>query len=704
MPKYVYFSLLLLGQLPAFAQNLAPVPDTTRTVRLPETTVTGYGSRLPLRRTAAAIGVVDAATIGRFNQTSLTQAVNTLPGVRLEERATASYRISVRGSTLRSPFGVRNVKVYYNDIPFTEAAGTTQLNLIDPAIIGRIEVIKGPAGSVYGAGTGGVVLFSNRKPAANETRGQVGLTVGSFGLRRYSVVAESGTATGYWRAQYARQTLDGYREQSGLRRDVFAVDGEFSPSEKRTIAVHGLYTDIYYQLPGGLTRAQYEQNPRQARPGTATSPGTVAQKASYASRTALLGISQEYRFSDRFTNKTTLYTSATAIKTPYLVDFERNTGLGLGGRSSFNYRTTLAGRTLRLSTGAEFQNSFEDSRSYQNRTGTPGQLRYDDEIRTAAGFVFGQAELELPAGLLATVAASYNRQRYRIARISDAATRPNDYQFERDFRPQVSPRVSLLKELTPRISAYASVSSGFSPPTDEEIRPSDGSLNQALQAERGTSYELGAKGSAFNNRLTFDLALFDFRLRQTIVTRTTDAGTSVFFNSGNTRQRGVEAAVSGWLWQPTTASEPSTNLTTKAGLRAWASFTYNHFRFGTYQNNDQDNSGKRLTGTAPQTLTAGLDAALQTGFYLNPTVNHQARIPLTDANTAYAAGYWTFGTRAGWRRTLLGHLETDIYAGIENALDRRYSLGNDLNAFGGRFFQPAPSRNYYGGITLGYVL
>ncbi|OUJ71193.1 TonB-dependent receptor family protein [Hymenobacter crusticola] len=703
MPQRYYLPLLLLVQLPAYAQNLASVSDTARTVRLPEATVTGYGTRLPLRRTAAAIGVVDAATIERFNQTSLTQAVNTLPGVRLEERATASYRISVRGSTLRSPFGVRNVKVYYNDIPFTEAAGTTQLNLLDPAIIGRIEVIKGPAGSVYGAGTGGVILFENRKPRPDEARAQVGFTVGSFGLRRYSVVAESGTATGYLRAQYARQSVDGYRDQSALRRDVFALDGEFTPSDKRTIAVHGLYTDIYYQLPGGLTRAQYEQNPRQARPGTATAPGTVAQKASYASRTALLGVSHEYRFSDRFSNKTTLYTSATSIQTPYLVDFERNTGVGWGGRSSFNYRTTLAGRTLRLGAGAELQNSFEDARSYRNLAGVPGTLRYDDEIRTAAGFVFGQAELELPAGLLATVAASYNRQRYRIARISDAATQPDSYQFERNFRPQVSPRVALLKELTPRISAYASVSSGFSPPTDEEIRPSDGSLNRALQAERGTSYELGTKGNAFNNRLTFDLALFDFRLRQTIVTRTTDAGTSVFFNSGNTRQRGVEAAVSGWLWRPT--SEATTLGSTQlAGLRAWGSFAYNHFRFGAYQNNDQDNSGKRLTGTAPQTLTAGLDAGLRIGFYLSPTINHQARIPLNDANTAYAAGYWTFGTRAGWHRTVLGHLETDIYAGIENALDRRYSLGNDLNAFGSRYFQPAPGRNYYAGATLGWKI
>ena len=133
--RYLLLLLVGLSQLPAAAQT--PL-DTIRTVALAEATVTGYGQRLPLRRTAAAVGVIDARVIAQFSPAALTQAVNTLPGVRLEERATASYRLSIRGSTLRSPFGVRNVKVYYNGIPFTEASGSTPLNLLDPAIIGRL--------------------------------------------------------------------------------------------------------------------------------------------------------------------------------------------------------------------------------------------------------------------------------------------------------------------------------------------------------------------------------------------------------------------------------------------------------------------------------------------------------------------------------------------------------------------------------------
>ena len=692
---------LLLHSAATRAQT--PV-DTIRAVVLPAATVTGYGQRLPLRRTAAAVGVLDARTIEQFSPVALTQAVNTLPGVRLEERATASYRLSIRGSTLRSPFGVRNVKVYYNGLPFTEAGGSTPLNLLDPALIGRIEVLKGPAGSVYGAGTGGVGRFETPVVAAGTSQVSVGATMGSYGLRRSTITAETGSATTSVHAQYAHQSLDGYRQQSALQRDVLALDVRTTASPKTTLAAHLLYADISYQLPGGLTRAQFEADPRQARPGTAAAPGTVAQQAYYASRTGLLGLTHEYRFNDRLDLQTTLYGSGSAVRTPYLVDYQLGTAVGGGGRTALRWRTALAGRTLRLQGGGEFQGSLANGRSYLNVGGTPGALRYDDDITTTTGFVFAQADYELPAGLLLTAAASYNRLRYGITRSSAAVTNPTGYRFARDFRPVLSPRVALLKEFAPALAAYASVSTGFAPPTVEEIRPSDGSLNADLQAEHGTSYEVGARGQLLGNRLGYDVSVFDLELRETIVSSSTAQGIVVFRNIGRTHQRGLEAALSGWLWREVepVPTAPDDGQTTGRGLRAWASYAYNDFRFGSYSGGGADLSGNRLTGTTPSTLSAGLNFSERLGFYFSPSLGHQAGVVLNDINTELAAGYWVFGARGGWRRTLRGHLETNIYAGLDNATNRRYSLGNDLNAFGGRYFQPAPGRAGYGGVQLGW--
>src|SRR5207245_1200850 len=115
-------------------------------------------------------------------QNSLVSSMNTVPGVRMEERSPGSYRLSIRGSLLRSPFGVRDVKVYYDEIPLTDAGGNTYLNAIDVNSVQGIEILKGPDGSLFGANSGGVVLISpvNRYNDNNYLSAE--LNGGSYGL------------------------------------------------------------------------------------------------------------------------------------------------------------------------------------------------------------------------------------------------------------------------------------------------------------------------------------------------------------------------------------------------------------------------------------------------------------------------------------------------------------------------------------------
>ena len=119
-------------------------------------------------------------------------------------------------------------------------------------------------------------------------------------------------------------------------------------------------------------------------------------------------------------------------------------------------------------------------------------------------------------------------------------------------------------------------------------------------------------------------------------------------------------------------------------------------------NGGNDLSGNRLTGTPRHTLAAGLDLESRMGLYTNLTLNYVSRIPLNDRNTVYASPYALLGGRLGYRATIAQHLTVAAFVGVDNALNRVYSLGNDLNAFGGRYYQPAATRNYYGGLTIGW--
>jgi iron complex outermembrane receptor protein len=163
-------------------------------------------------------------------------------------------------------------------------------------------------------------------------------------------------------------------------------------------------------------------------------------------------------------------------------------------------------------------------------------------------------------------------------------------------------------------------------------------------------------------------------------------------NAGGTNQKGVEAfaeayvmnRADGWLRQ----------------FRLWSSATFFHFRFTDYKVNNANYSGNELTGVPSKTILVGADFVFAKGLYWNTTFNYTSALPLNDANDIYASDYRLWQSRIGIKWKWHGHYSMDIFAGIDNAADELYSLGNDINAFGRRYFNPAADRNYYGGIRF----
>ena len=142
--------------------------------------VKGYESNAKRLLVPASISTIGKAELQQFSSYSILPAFNAVAGVRMEERSPGSYRLSIRGSLLRSPFGVRNVKVYMDDMIFTDAGGNAYLNLLDVNSIGGVEVIKGPGGSIYGAGTGGALLLSGANLSGESKQDTTMLSVKAF--------------------------------------------------------------------------------------------------------------------------------------------------------------------------------------------------------------------------------------------------------------------------------------------------------------------------------------------------------------------------------------------------------------------------------------------------------------------------------------------------------------------------------------------
>jgi len=680
-PKlHFLLTLLFLTEASSLTAQQISKGDTVRLLN--EVIVKAYASDRSLLEVPAAIGVVKDLELNRFSNTSILPAVNMVPGVRMEERSPGSYRFSIRGSSLRSPFGVRNVKFYWNGLPLTDGGGNTYLNLIDFNSVGSMEIIKGPGASLYGAGTGGVVLLQS--PKSSRALNYSALA-GSYGLFRIqgggSILS---TKNFQMDTRLGFQQSDGYRQQTKMNRLMAQIDLRGSISKRSFLSATIFSTQLYYETPGGLTQAQYDEDPRQARPSTATSLGAVDQKAAVNNKTTYAGVSFEHEWNEKWSTRAGLFGSLTGFKNPTIRNYEKRDEQNWGGRTDTQYKFDKQSWKGKITFGAEYQHFYSPVTVYDNLLGTPGNVQTDDLLRSELFLGFAQVELDLPKNFYLTLGGSGNFINYKFLRTSLSP----EVRQERNFDPVVSPRIALLKKISSAISVYGNISSGFSPPSLAEVRPSTGAFNNNLNAERGVSYEMGIKGKLFN-QLEANLALYDFRLKETIVIQRDASGADYFINAGATSQRGAELMLA---WSP----QLSTGTT--SAIRVWTSYTYNYYRFKDYVNDGKDYSGNAVTGVAPTILVGGADVRFLKSFYLNLTGNYTDRLPLNDANSDYASDFFLLGTRAGYK--LDKKIPLEFFLGVDNALDQRYSLGNDLNAVGRRYYNPAAGRNFYVGIVV----
>jgi iron complex outermembrane recepter protein len=695
MKKIKLLSFLLTFYCSALsAQDSVSHPfstDSSGTKPMDEVVVKAYEQNRKLTDVGAAINVVGKASLDRFGNTSILGAMNSNPGVRMEERSPGSYRLNIRGSSLRSPFGVRDIKIYWNEIPLTDPGGNTYRNELGFYNFQSIEIIKGTAGSLYGAGIGGAILI-NSMPAVWQKGVSADYTTGSYSANSLNVNLRLGEGDHRNVIGYSHQTSDGYRQQTQMRRDIASWETLLKASEKQTIHAYILYSDLYYQTPGALTLAEYNKDPRMARPPAGTQPGAIETKAAVYQKNFTAGFSNEYHFNSHWQNTTAVYGAYTDFTNPGIRVYEMRQEPHFGGRSVFQYKTLWGGSTLQINAGAEAQKGFFETRDYANKLGVLDTLQTDDKLNTWTYMVFAQADLQFRGGWTLTGGASFNKSSYGITRLS---VRP-PILHTIDFENKVAPRVSLLKKIFPGISLYASASSGFSTPTVAEVEKSNGIIGPPLQPEDGIDYEIGTRGNLFHGKLFFDVNAFFFHLRNTIVQRIDTNGVSFSINAGSTDQHGLESFVSYQL-----ADQPHDLF---SRVRIWVSHTWHDFHYGNFTQDTSNFSGHRLPSVPPQTVVAGLDMALRPGLYMNITYTYADRIALNDANSAYAGSYNLLGGRIGYRKILTGLLKLDLFAGVDNAFNTKYSLGNDINAAAGRYYNAAPGVNYFAGVSVNYAL
>lgn len=665
-------------------------PDSLEIYDLEALAVTVSSTRNAQAVVNAPVARVDYERLTALDASSPLAGINGTPGVRFEERAPGSYRLSIRGSALRAPFGVRNVKVYWNGFPLTEPGGDTPLNALDVLNMPVVRIYKGPAGSRYGSGTGGGLLINGDQ--SGPPRGlNLNLEGGSFGYGRASLQYRRRDENGRQLAlRLAGQRTDGYRDHSQFARGTAELYlHRPAPDRNSGLKLHALFSEVDYEIPGGLNPEQFAENPRQARPRSSTTKSGVRRQLFLAGLTHYGGRPAGWRQVSR------VYLTGNRFENPFVVDYKRELNLGAGFRSvaSRDYQWGRSQR-LRLDVGAEGQWQYRNAANYEAETGDPGALNFTDDIASRQYLIFGSARYGFGNDWSLEGSLSGQQLNYRIDRATPGGGAVERTEAGYDF--VLAPRVALAKALRQNgvdYTIFLAYARAFSPPTLREFRTNEGSLNVDLSPERGDALELGV-GVNTNRNLRLDVNAYYQILQQSITTFQDSSGVQLFRNAGGNRTFGLEIALHQQLLRP--AADGSRRILRRA--ESQVAFAYQRGRYRNYVTGGSDFSGQDLPGLSPLTLDVQLRSEWRGGFFLNLGGYTAGRTPLNDANEVFAESFVLLRARLG-KHFRVGRGQGELYVGGNNLLDQTFSLGYDLNPqFGERYFQPAAGANFYVGV------
>jgi iron complex outermembrane receptor protein len=232
--------------------------------QLPHMIVSASNASSQLLDIAAPISLISRKEIERDNGTNIAEPLNRVPGLYMHSGTLNTNRVTMRGIGSRSLFSTTKIRAYLNDIPLTTGDGETTIEDIDLGLVERVEVLKGPASSIYGAGLGGTINMKALKAPYNVTDISSELTFGSYGLFRSVNSFEHGTDAINLRVNYSTISQDSYRENNEYDRKTLSLLNQIYPGENTTVTFWGSWINLKAFIPSSLDSASFAEDPRQA--------------------------------------------------------------------------------------------------------------------------------------------------------------------------------------------------------------------------------------------------------------------------------------------------------------------------------------------------------------------------------------------------------------------------------------------------------
>lgn len=655
--------------------------------------------------TPAAVSVVNGDEMRQAApRVNLSESLGAVPGLQVQNRQNYAQdlQLSIRGFGSRSTYGVRGLRIYVDGIPATMPDGQGQTSNIDIGSVDTLEVLRGPFSALYGNSSGGVINVTSQTGTQPPTV-EASSYYGSFGTWHYGMKATGAVGDGShagdvdYTVSTNRFTTHGYRDHSGARKNLAnaRLGVRINDVSKLTLLLNSV--DIKANDAGGLTADEWRDNPRQ-------SPRGDQYNTRKDTRQTQAGLRYERQLSDQDDlsvmmyageRETTQYQSiprAPQLKPSHaggVIDLTRH-------YQGIDTRLTHRGELLvpvTLTAGLDYENMSERRKGYENfvmvngapQYGEQGALRRNERNLMWNVDPYLQTQWQLTDKLSLDAGVRYSSVWFDS---NDYYITPGNGDDSGDAcYHKWLPAGSLKYALTDAWNVYLSAGRGFETPTINELSyraDNQSGLNFGLKPSTNDTVEIGSKTRIGNGLLT--AALFQTDTDNEIVVDSSSGGRTSYKNAGKTRRQGIELGLDqqfGESW------------------RLKAAWTWLDATYRTNVCGDASCNGNRIPGIARNMGYASFGYQPEQGWYAGSDIRYMSDIMANDENTAKAPSWTVVGLTTGYKWSY-GRMDMDLFGRVDNLFDREYVGSVIVNESNGRYYEPAPGRNYGIGLNLAW--
>ncbi|WP_304344107.1 TonB-dependent receptor [Chryseobacterium koreense] len=681
--------------------------------------------RAEFKRHGQSTETLSEYELSRNNSAFVEQTLNTMAGVQVDKRTNlGGQRVVVRGYGNDQKFNNWGTKFYLNSVPLTNADGVTLLEDIDFSLINNIEVVKGPAATMYGGGVGGAVRFYMRPEITKGVSLSEKIAAGSFGLLQSNTRVDAVGDHYSVMLNYGHLESDGYRPRGSSLKNNYAFLGTFKLNPKQSLTVYASHNFSNEGVSGQISYADYYA-------------GIDNGNYAYAKKNAgnkfisdRVTVSHHWNILPNFSNMTSVYYSNLDANRIAAGAYEQSMNPNYGFRSTFSLKNKI---------GEDFQNSVEagveytDSRSLVTNyrfTGTndavPNQVQdlakggsYFKNINRAYTVFAIERLTYVPYDMSLLVGVSGNSLQYeRLDLLALPGLVPNynkDLSFQKNFSTVFTPHFALQKTWHNQIFNL-SYSEGYNAPSAATaFIAGTGKANDDLKPERAQMWDFSIHGLLEHTHLDYQVSVFRIDVNDKL-TQLSGGNYNYWANTGSQKNQGLELSL-GYLYHPKNSFLSS--------IRPVVDLSYYDFKYKDFKTMTggvlQDYSHMSVVGVPRTKFTVGLDFDTHFGIYLLNTFSYLDKV-YTDFNNfnpqnpnPYVDGFTQYNAKLGYKHSF-GKFDLDAYIAGNNLTSQiNYTflfLGNNVKDSdpGSQYYgvattdvNPGPSKAYFfGGLNLKY--